>query len=283
MKPWVNYSRKSYISIAILVNHKLNILKMKFIYFGLLLFTLELSSLNSYSQEVVVPIDTAKSTAVIFEEFDYANINLPPVSEFLDAATSYSDVRFYEERVKEQEELLKISKKEWLKYFRIQGNYQYGTNYDLTSQNEGSLYPPVAVSTRRVQSWYNAGANLSIPLDDLFSRKNKNNVAKARLAQSEYESQRTLESRQILILETYNEVIKNIALMKVKAEAVALYNAQMKISESDFINGRIDIITLSLERSRRAEAIVKYQESKAALLNAVTILELLTKIKIIKK
>lgn len=254
---------------------------MKYICFVVSLFVLGLSAFNSYSQEKNINTTPDTTELNTLDDFEYSQISLPPVTEFLDAAKSYADVKYYDEKVKESELLLKISRKEWLKYFRIQGNYQYGTNNDFTSQLTGDIHP-IATSTRKIQSWYNAGVVVAIPLDDLFSRKNKNDVVRTQLSQTEYEAQRTLENRQILILETYNAVIKNIALMKVKAEAVALYNAQMKISENDFINGRIDIITLSLERARRAEAIVKYQESKAELLNAVTILELLTKIKIIK-
>ncbi|MEG1937292.1 MAG: transporter, partial [Rikenellaceae bacterium] len=79
------------------------------------------------------------------------------------------------------------------------------------------------------------------------------------------------------------EVNKHLYILKVKADAIALYDAQMKISENDFVNGRINIIDLSLERSRRSTAMVTFQESRAALYNAVTLLEMLTKVKIIQK
>ncbi|MGL4292538.1 MAG: TolC family protein, partial [Bacteroidales bacterium] len=58
---------------------------------------------------------------------------------------------------------------------------------------------------------------------------------------------------------------------------------QMRISEQAFINGKIDIISLSLERGRRSAAIVSYQEGKAALQNAITRLEMLTNVKIMNR
>jgi hypothetical protein len=58
---------------------------------------------------------------------------------------------------------------------------------------------------------------------------------------------------------------------------------QMKISEQDFINGKIDITALSLERGRRSSAVITYQEGRAALHNAVTLLEMLTNVKIINR
>lgn len=39
----------------------------------------------------------------------------------------------------------------------------------------------------------------------------------------------------------------------------------MKISEQDFINGKIDIISLSMERGRRSGAVISYQEGRATL------------------
>lgn len=211
---------------------------------------------------------------------DLAKINLPPVSVFLEAASNYADIKFYDSKVEEEELLLKQARKDWLSYIRLQANYQYGTNNGILSQSgedmQGYLY------SQNTQSWYNVGVVVSIPLNDLLSRKQKTDIVNARIDQAEYEAERALENRKIIILQAYNEVIKHLSILKVKAEAVALYDAQMQISENDFINGRIDIISLSLERGRRSDAIVKYQESRAALHNAVTLLEMLTKIKIIQ-
>ncbi len=73
------------------------------------------------------------------------------------------------------------------------------------------------------------------------------------------------------------------AEMKVTKRESALYNAQMKISEQDFINGKIDITTLAMERGRRSGAVISYQEGRATLHNAVTLLEMLTNVKIINR
>ena len=228
-----------------------------------------------------IPTDSVLAN-MQYLEIDYENIQLPPVSVFLEAAKSYADVKFFMEKQREVESLLKVSKKEWLKYIRLQGSYQYGTNNTYLMQT-GEINPNDPRFTTSTQNWYNLGAIVSIPLDDLFSRKNKNDVFRSQMEQSKYELERALENRQMLILEAYNEVVKHLALLKVNAESVALYDAQMWISERDFANGRIDIISLSLERGRRTEATIKYQTSRASLHNAVTILEMLTKVKILRQ
>lgn len=217
------------------------------------------------------------------ESVDYSKIQLPPLFVFLDAANNYADVKYYESRKDEIEHQLKLVKKDWLHYLRLQANYQYGTNNAYLLDDAQQLPGGGGIASRNTQSWYNVGAVLSIPLDDIFSRKQKTDIVKSQISQVDYELQKTLENRQLIILETYNEVVKHLSILKVKAESIALYDAQMKISENDFVNGRIDIITLSLERARRSAAMVSFQESRAALHNAVTLLEMLTKIKIIQK
>lgn len=215
-------------------------------------------------------------------DIDLEKIVLPPVSVFLEAAKDYADVKIFDSKVKEESANFKQTRRSWLSYFRIQGNYQYGTNYNYLTQVGDMIPTGVVNSTTNNQSFYNIGVVLSIPLDDLASRKHKNVASRARIEQAQYEAERALENRQLVILEAYNEVVKHLSILKVKAEAVALYDAQMQISEADYVKGRISIIDLSLERARRSDAMVKYQESRAALHNAVTLLEMLTKIKIIK-
>lgn len=238
------------------------------------------------AQEIAVtaedtPTDSVWTTPSY--EIDLSKIELPPISIFLEAAHDYSDVKYFGSKVEEEKIALKEARRSWWDYIRLQGNYQYGTNYGIVSQSGDQLPPQYGYSSTNTQNWYNVGVAVAIPLGNLFSRKQKTGQVKARINQAEYEAEKALEERQLIILQAYNEVVKNLSTLKVRAEAVALYDAQMQISEKDFVNGRIDIISLSMERARRAEAMVNYQESRAALHNAVTLLEMLTKIKIIKQ
>lgn len=257
-----------------MTNNKLTLALLMCFSFGFSMAQEQTRELKEYSN--ALPTGTAD-----VQELDYEYVELPPVSVFLEAARDFAEVKFYQEKQNEERLSRKVTQKEWLRYIRLQGTYQYGTNSSLILQAEELTPVDFRYSTIN-QSWYNAGVVVSIPLDDLFSRKNKNDISKSRVDQSQYELERTIESRQLIILEAYNEVVKHRALLKVNAESVALYDAQMQISERDFVNGKIDIIALSLERGRRTEANIKYQTSRASLHNAVSILELLTKIKITK-
>lgn len=213
---------------------------------------------------------------------DYERVQLPPLSVFLQSVYDHPSIKIYEAKREEANAEMKISRREWLNYFRIYGQYQYGRIVQL-STTETIEDPMFMTNLGSNQSTYSAGLSVSIPFGNLFSNKQKIRAKKARFRQLDYEYEMSIEERKLKILEAYNTVLQSLATLKAKSDAAALYNAQMKISEQDFINGKIDIGELSIEKGRRTNAIILYQEGRTALHNAVTLLEMLTNVKIINR
>lgn len=208
------------------------------------------------------------------------NIDLPPLSVFLDAAYENATIKKQEAVMDEKMAAYTIVKRQWLNYFRVSGSYSYGVFSALTDRSD--------IETPLFQAWsgtaqhtYNLGAGFSVSLGDLFTRHHQLKVQKAIMRQAQYEYDEVVESRKLKILDAYNKVVEQLATIKAKAESAAMYNAQMKISENEFINGQITLISLSLERSRRTGALVTFQECKVQLHNAITLLELLTNVKVL--
>ena len=238
---------------------------------------------KSYTDKATIVEVGAKSDPDSIQAMldDYERVQLPPLSVFLQSVFEHPSVKRYEAKRDEARADREITQREWLSYLRLQGTYQYGrNNLYSTSSTDGE---PIISNVGNNQNLYNAGASISIPIGDLVSRKQKNNVKKARYAQLQSQYEMSVEERTLMILQAYTNVLQQLATLKAKSDAAALYNAQMKISEQDFINGKINITTLSLERGRRSSAVISYQEGRAALHNAVTLLEMLTNVKIINR
>lgn len=229
----------------------------------------------------IVTKDSSSSNLPSNGVSNYEQIELPPLSIFLESVYEHPSVKVYEAQREEEEANLSDTKKKWMNYLRVAGHYQYGKLSTLSNSPETDNLNYLLSS--KLQNQYNIGVNLSIPLGDLVGQRQKVRVQKARIRKIEYESEINLEERKLRILEAYNKVVEQLATLKAKSDAAALYNAQMKITEQDFIDGTIDISTLSVERSRRTRAVVEYQEGRAALHNAITLLEMLTNVKVIKK
>jgi len=234
--------------------------------------TFDVSQNSSPQQRGVAKKDTTSDSLKDFQ--------LPELDFFFENITTHPSIEIFQTQTEEQIEKLKEVKLQWLNYLRLTANYQYGMSnaFNTNETAESNLN----TLTDQVRSQYTVGVVVSIPLGDLFSQKHKVRQQKAALSRIKYEYEMAIENRKLLILSAYNQVVSELAVLRAKSDAAALYDAQMKISEQDFINGQTDIKSLSLERSRRTGAVVTYQEGRAALRNAITLLEMLTGKKLIK-
>ena len=213
--------------------------------------------------------------------FEIEKLELPPLSVFLDAVTENATVKRAQSQVEQQKNEYRIEKRNWWNYFRLNGSYAFGRFNSLNENSETLVdwYQSTNVGTRHT---FNLGATVSIGLGDLFNRPLKLKNYRYNIEQLQYTQDEVMEERKLKVLEAYNAVTEQLATIKAKAETAALYNAQMKISENDFIQGKINIISLSLERARRTGAVTNYEQSRVTLHNSIVLLEMLTNVKIIK-
>lgn len=239
---------------------------------------IQLDKVNNAGYDASDAISAASELQTLLNETE--TIELPPLSIFLNAAYENATIKYQEAAIDEKRANYIIVKRNWLNYFRINGSYSYGVFSALTNSSN--------VETPLFQAWsgtaqhtYNIGAGVSISIGDLVNTKQKMNAQKAIMRQAQYQYDQAVENRKLTILNAYNAVVEQLATIRAKAEAAAMYEAQMKISENEFINGQMSLELLSLERARRTGALVTFQECKVQLHNAITLLELLTNVKIL--
>ncbi len=224
-------------------------------------------------------VTTELATQNIPENLD--ELQIPPLSVFLDAVIENATVKKARSRVEQSKNEYLLQKRDWMNYFRINGAYGYG-RYNIIGNASNEFTPMYQTSMSSAQHTFNIGASVNIPIGDIINRPQKLKKYKYDIEQLQYAQEEVMEERRLRILEAYNAVTEQLATIKAKAETAALYNAQMKISENNFIQGKIDIITLSLERGRRSGAVTNYEQSRVALHNSIILLEMLTNVKIIK-
>ena len=232
---------------------------------------------SKYDQEELSQIPSAsKNTPANIEKLE-----LPPLSVFLDAVSENATIKKKQAEIQQIEAEYRLQKRDWWDYLRLNAMYSYG-RYNMLSNNSDEFTPMYQTTMSSAQHNFNVGASITVPLGGLVNRKLRNKSYKYSVDQIKYSMDEVMEERKLKVLEAYNAVTEQLATIKAKAESAALYNAQMKISENNFIQGSIDIISLSLERGRRSTAVVQYEQSRVALHNSIILLEMLTNVKIIK-
>ncbi len=217
------------------------------------------------------------STSVIKEDLSY--LQLPPLSELFENSKKSAAVEYFNIKKEEQERELKTEKRSWLKYFRIGANYQYGTGVVNSSSSSESSYIYQYSNTK--QSWYNAGASVSVPIDDLFDRPNRVKKQRLEMQATEVEVEKWHDEQKLRIIEAYTNAEQLLAVLKIKIEALTIADAQYKDSENDFINGKITSTELNNRKSYQVSAYTDYQQTKSALKNELLQLEVLSKTKIL--
>ena len=238
--------------------------------------TLELLKMEDSKWENAATGQTMKELQLEIEKME-----LPPLSVFLDAVSEKATVKKAQSQIAQVKNEYRLEKREWWNYFRLNANYAFGRFNTINENSETFVdwYQSTSVGTRHT---FNLGASFSIGLGDLFNRPIKLKDYRYKIEQLQYAQDEVMEDRKLKILEAYNAVTEQLATIKAKAETAALYNAQIKISEYNFVQGKITITELAVERARRSGAVTIYEQARVALHNSIILLEMLTNVKIIR-
>ncbi len=213
---------------------------------------------------------------------DYRSFSLPPLSSLFENAESSPIIEYYEKKKQADESLMSTEQKKWLNYIKVVGGYQYGVIGNNTSFSDTNT-PLFYQYSGNKQNWYNVGVSVSIPLDDLFDRKNRIKKQRLEMQATEYEKQKWYDEQKLRIVGVYTQAIKELALLKIKSEALLYSESQFKLSETDFINNKITVQELNRQKSMYTVAATEYEETRAQLNSALLQLEILAKTKIISK
>ena len=238
---------------------------------------------NSPQSKIKQAIDTAAMAKQIIEQAkleaqnknnNVIDIKLPPISYFFENIEKHPSIKIFDADTDEAKAKLAEIKLEWLNYISVSGNYQYGmSNAYNTNINPEAVSDYLSNSAR---TSYAAGVVVGFPLGSFLQKKQRIKQSRAAIMRIEYEKEEAVENRKLLILNAYNQVKSGITVMKARSDAAVIYQAQMSMSEQDFINGNITIGELSYEKGSASEAIVKYQMSRTALQNSILLLEMLS-------
>ena len=236
---------------------------------------------NPVQETASDPSDMAHMTAE-----DYLAMELPPLGVLIDNSRQTAQMQYYNTAIDEAKTDLKTERRNWLKYFRATGNYQYGQmNWLSTLSGSDATDPLPVVPTYqgKEQSYWNVGGVVSIPLNDLFDRRNRVKNKKLAVEAAEQNVERWQDELSLKIIDAYTTVLQNLSMIKTQAEAVTLAIAQYKITEADFMNGKIDAVTLSRQKNIQSATVREYEQTRASLNNALLRLEIMSHTKIITK
>lgn len=214
---------------------------------------------------------------------DYVNLQLPPLHELMLNARHAPQVGYYESNREIEERELKTVRRNWLRFFKLNANYNYG-NSDIYNQNwDNNNQNWQQFVSGREQSWWNVGVTFSMPLDEIFNRRNKIKQQKKRIENTQYDMDRWYDDLRLKIIDAYTLAIEQLSILRSAAETMATAQAQFRMTQNDFVNGKLDAQALSRQKSIENSAVREYEQVRSTLNRALLQLEVLTGTPIINR
>lgn len=212
----------------------------------------------------------------------YLNLELPSLEVLFENAKNSAAVDYYQVKMEEESSALKTEKRSWLKYFRFNTTYQWGLmgiNSSFSDTNTPLFYQ---YSGGR-QNWYNVGVSLAIPFDDFFDRPNRIHRQQLKTKSTQVEMEKWHDDQKMKIIEMYTKAIKELSVLRLKAESLSFANTHFDLSKQNFLNGNIDAGELSQIKTIQMDALESYEQTKSELNKALLQLEILSKTKILNR
>lgn len=213
---------------------------------------------------------------------DYTTLQLPPLEVLFENAKNSAAVDYYHVKMEEEASALKTEKRSWLKYFRFISTYQWGL-MGVNSSFSDTDTPLFYQYSGARQNWYNVGVTLSIPFDDFFDRGNRITRQKLKTEATRVEMEKWHDEQKLRIIEMYTKAVKELSVLKLKAESLSFANTRFELAQQDFMNGNIDANELSQIKSIEMNALESYEQTRAELNMALLQLEVLAKTKILNR
>ena len=207
-------------------------------------------------------------------------LELPPIEVLFESARNSSMVEFYNLRQEGEELVLKTERRRWLNYLSIQGSYQYGIMGINSYYDSGMELPPTYQYTVNDQLWYNIGATLRVPLDQVFDRKNRIRRQKLKIDETLTERDLWHDEQKMKIVEQYAKAKEMFNVLRYFYDMVIETESYFQIAQKDFIAGKVTSQQLSVARGQLSQSKVSLESVKAELTIALYKLEILSNYKI---
>lgn len=211
---------------------------------------------------------------------DYANLKLPPLDLLFENAKKGATFQILDVQRQTEISLLKKEKRNVLKFFSVGGGYNYGILGNTASFSD-SATPLYSQYSQDAQHSYHIGGNISFSIEDLFDLKPKVNRQKLKVKEIDFQKEKAANQVKQEIITLYTSILSSLSVLKYKADALTFANAQYKIGEQDFLNGKGDAGSLNNQKSMQILALTDYEATRSTLNRDLLLLEILTNTNII--
>lgn len=214
--------------------------------------------------------DSSKDKDINFSEF-----HLPPLAVLFENAKSNPQLMSLEKAREIAVAEVAKQKREIFSYIQGHASYSYGKT-DMWGNNSTTASPIIYQFQGSEQSYWNVGANLSIPLEAILDYGPAVRRKKLEADQAVIQKDIAYDQLKTQIASLFVKITNNLVALKTQGEASAAYQGAGALNREDFENGNMDIEDFAWTKMHEVSVVTQYQALQTTITTDILTLEILT-------
>lgn len=209
------------------------------------------------------------------KDINFSEFHLPPLSVLLENAKATPTILSLEKaRQIAQAEVAK-QRRHIFSYFRGHASYSYGKT-DMWGNNSSNTSPMVYQFQGSTQNYWNVGANLNIPLEDILDLGAAVKRKKLEVDLAVIKKDIAYDELKLQISSLFVKITNNLVTLKTLGETAATYQGAGALNREDFENGNMAIEAFAYTKLRESSQVTAYQNLQSEITTDILTLEILT-------
>jgi len=214
--------------------------------------------------------DSSKDKEINFSEF-----HLPPLAVLFENAKSTPEILTLEKaRQLAQAEVAK-QKRHIFSYITGRASYSYGKS-DVWGNNSTTASPMIYQFQGSEQSYWNVGASLAIPVEDILDLGAAVKRKKLAVDQAVLAKDIAYDKLKLQIATLFVKITNDLVTLKTIGEGAAAYQGAGALTREDFENGNLSIEDFAFTKQRESAQVQSYQALQTSITTDIITLEIIT-------
>ncbi len=214
--------------------------------------------------------DSSKDKEINFSEF-----HLPPLAVLFENAKSTPEILTLEKaRQLAQAEVAK-QKRHIFSYITGHASYSYGKS-DVWGNNSTTASPMIYQFQGSEQSYWNVGASLAIPVEDILDLGAAVKRKKLAVDQAVLAKDIAYDKLKLQIATLFVKITNDLVTLKTIGEGAAAYQGAGALTREDFENGNLSIEDFAFTKQRESAQVQSYQALQTSITTDIITLEIIT-------
>ena len=209
------------------------------------------------------------------KDINFSEFHLPPLAVLFENAKSTPQIMTLEKARQLAEAEVAKQKRHIFSYVTGHGSYSYGKT-DMWGNNTSSYGPMIYQFQGSVQSYWNFGVNLAVPVEDILDLKAAVKRKRMEVDQAALAKDIAYDQLKLQIASLYIKITNNLVTLKSMGEAAAAYQGAGALNREDFENGNMSIEGYAGTKLYESGQVSNYQSMQTTITTDIITLEIIT-------